>query len=295
MFAMDAKRVRVIINPISGTDSKDSIPAKIAERIDQHQTHVEFFFTGYAGHAAAIAHEAVEDGVDLVVAVGGDGTVNEVAKSLVGSSSTLGIIPFGSGNGLARDLLIPLSPEKAIDTLLHGHIRRIDYGMANEHTFFCTCGLGFDAQVSENFSRESSRGLLMYIKSVVGCYMDYKPEEYEIIYPGGRIKEKALLVTCANASQYGNNAIIAPQASLEDGYFNLAILKPLGLLDIPQTTLQLFSHNIDQNKHLIQIKTKEAVIRRKQAGWIHVDGDPVYESEEIHLKLIPQGLQVLVP
>lgn len=292
---MQKTKIYVIINPISGVGSKKSIPERISSKIDQHRFDLQFFITGYAGHAYEIALAAAKDKVEFVVAVGGDGTINEVAKALVNTKTVLGIIPFGSGNGLARDLHISTSVGKAINTFIEQNIIEIDFGIANDHIFFCTCGMGFDASVSEHFSKEKTRGPLKYVKNVVGTYIDYEPEKYEITFPGGRIEEKAFLVTCANATQYGNNAVIAPGASLQDGLMNIAILKPFGVLEIPQTTLQLFSKNIDNNKNLTEIITKEAVIKREGPGWIHIDGEPLYESDTIEVKVVPRGLKVIVP
>jgi YegS/Rv2252/BmrU family lipid kinase len=293
---MHKTKIYVIINPVSGIGSKKSIPEKFIAKIDQEQFDVHFFITGYAGHANDIAQEAVRNKVKYVVAVGGDGTINEVARALVDSESILGIIPFGSGNGLARDLHISTNVDKAIKIFLKDNVSEIDYGVANDHVFFCTCGMGFDAIVSENFSKERLRGPLTYFKNVLGAYIDFEPENYEVIFPDGKIiNEKAFLITCANTTQYGNNAFIAPRASLQDGLMNIAILKPFGMLEIPQTTIQLFSKNIDSNKNLTEIITKEAIIRRTKPGWIHIDGDPLFEEAEVRVRLVSKGLKVVAP
>ncbi|MBP1616781.1 MAG: hypothetical protein H6Q14_608 [Bacteroidetes bacterium] len=292
---MQKTKIYVIINPISGVGSKKSIPERLSSQIDQQRFDLHFFITGYPGHANDIAQEAVHNKVKYVIAVGGDGTVNEVARALVGSDSVLGIIPFGSGNGLARDLKISTHIGRAIKTLKSNNICQIDYGVANDHIFFCTFGMGFDAMVSESFSKETVRGPLTYFKNVIERYIDFEPEEYEVSVKGNIIKEKAFLITCANATQYGNNAFIAPRASLQDGLMNIAILKPFGVLEIPQTTIQLFSKNIDSNKNLTEIITNEAVIKRKNPGWIHIDGDPFYEDAEVRVRIVPKGLKVIIP
>lgn len=294
-LTMEKTKIYVIINPISGIGSKKSIPERLSSQIDQQRFDLHFFITGYPGHANDIARQAVLNKVKYVVAVGGDGTVNEVARALVGSESILGIIPFGSGNGLARDLKISTRVDRAITTLKGNNICQIDYGIANEHVFFCTFGMGFDAMVSESFSKETVRGPLTYFKNVIGRYIDFEPEEYEVCVKGNAIKEKAFLITCANATQYGNNAFIAPRASLQDGLMNIAILKPFGVLEIPQTTIQLFSKNIDNNKNLTEIITDEALIKRKSPGWIHIDGDPFYEDAEVKVRIVPKGLNVIIP
>ncbi|WP_029905830.1 diacylglycerol kinase family protein [Prevotella sp. 10(H)] len=290
------KKIYVIINPKSGTSSKQNLPRKIAETFDPHKFDVHIFITGYAGHGSEIAKQAIEDKVDYVVAVGGDGTVNEVARTLVDSDIVLGIIPLGSGNGLARDLNIPVDAKKAMNTILEENIISIDYGKVNnERIFFCTCGMGFDAEVAAMSSGKKSRGSFMYIKNMLETFIKQKPQTYEIICPEGTIKDEAFVVTCANASQYGYNAHIAPHADIQDGMMNIAILKPLSILDVPQTSLQLFAKKIDENNKMIELITNEATIKRESAGVMHIDGDPVEMGTEIHVKIIPKGLKVLVP
>jgi len=250
--------------------------------------------TGYPGHATEMALEAVKKKYRYVIAAGGDGTVNEVARALVNTDITLGILPLGSGNGLARDLGIPMDIEKALDIILQGHTRAIDYGIANGHIFFCTCGFGFDAFVSDRFADEKKRGPLGYVRNVLESVVDFRAEEYEITYDEGSITEKAFILTCANASQYGNDAFIAPGASMDDGKMNVAILKPLNALEIPQTTLQLFTKNIDKNSKMITLLTRNLHIKRTP-GVMHIDGDPVMTGTEIDVRMIQKGLNVFTP
>ncbi|MDH6354034.1 diacylglycerol kinase (ATP) [Dysgonomonas sp. PH5-45] len=289
------KKVYAIINPVSGTSSKHSLPHHLAEELDAHRFELHIFITGYAGHGSEIAQLAIDNNVDYVIAAGGDGTVNEVARTLIGSDTALAIIPLGSGNGLARDLHIPLNPKAAIQIIKEENVNAIDYGIANDHIFFCTCGMGFDAMVSQKAANEKKRGSIMYLKTMLESFFQLKPQEYEIICAEGTLKDKAFVVTCANASQYGYNAYIAPNADIQDGLMNIAILKPLNILDVPQTTLQLFSKNMDNNNKLIEILTNEVTIKREKEGVIHVDGDPVETSKDIHVRIIPKGLKVLTP
>lgn len=289
------KKIYAIINPKSGTSSKQNLPHKIAETFDAHKFDVHIFITGYAGHGSEIARQAIRDKVDYVIAVGGDGTVNEVARTLVNSDTALGIIPLGSGNGLARDLNISTDAKKAMGIILDENIISIDYGMVNNRIFFCTCGVGFDAEVAAMSSGKKTRGSFMYFKNMLETFIRQKPETYEIICPEGTIKDKAFVVTCANASQYGYNAHIAPHADIQDGMMNIAILKPLSILDVPQTSLQLFTKKIDESSKMIELITNEVTIKRESEGMMHIDGDPVEMGKEIHVKIIPQGLKVLVP
>lgn len=292
---MEKSKVCVIINPVSGTESKKNIPEEVAAAFDQKQFDVIIRITGYPSHATEIAKEAVRDRFKYVITAGGDGTVNEVAKALVNSDTTLGIIPFGSGNGLARELGIAMDSEKAIDVILKGNTRTIDYGVANEHIFFCTCGVGFDAFISDKFADEKKRGPLGYLRNILEAVVDFKSQEYEITSDNHTIKERAFIVTCGNASQYGNEAYIAPGADMEDGKMNVSILKPLHALEIPQTTLQLFTKNIDKNSKMIRLLTDAVTIKRTHSGIMHVDGEPVETEAEIKVSIIPKGLKVLAP
>ena len=292
---MEKEKICVIINPVSGVGSKQNIPETVAKIFDQKRFDIVFRITGYPDHATEIAKDAVKNKYEYVFTVGGDGTVNEVAKALINTDCTLGIIPFGSGNGLARDLHIPLNYKKAIGILQEGNIRTIDYGIANDNVFFCTCGVGFDAFISDKFAEEKQRGPLGYIRQVLEGVVDFKSDEYEITYDNGTIKERAFVVTCANASQYGNDAFIAPDADMEDGKMNVSILKPLNAIEMPQTTLQLFTKNIDKNSKMISLLSSNLTIRRSREGVMHVDGEPVKTGKEIKVKIVPQGLKVLAP
>lgn len=294
-MATTKKKVQIIINPKSGTSSKEDFPKKIESVLTPDNFDLEIIYTEYAGHGQEIAKQAIEDKIDYVIAVGGDGTVNEVARALVNSDTTLGIIPLGSGNGLARDLHIPLNEKKALEIIREENIIKIDYGIANDHIFFCTCGMGFDALVSEQAAKASKRGSLMYLKTMLETFFEQKPDTYEIICPEGTLKDEAFVVTCANAGQYGYNAFIAPNADLQDGKMNIVMLKPLTVLDAPKAGIQLMTKNIDRNKKMVQLVTQEAIIKRKNNGPMHVDGDYYEAGSEISVKIIPKGLKVLVP
>ena len=217
-------KITFIINPISGTVSKSGIPQLIDQMLDKKKFSYEIRETLYAGHAAKIATECKEQGVDVVVAVGGDGTVNEVARSITHSNTALGIIPCGSGNGLGRHLMLPMDIKKDIDILNKCEIHDLDYGIINEHPFFCTCGMGFDAFISMKFAEAGKRGLATYVENVLKEGLNYKPETYRIEDENGTIINRAFLISCANASQYGNNAYSAPQASRREGMLDVIIM-----------------------------------------------------------------------
>lgn len=292
---IEKKKVYMIINPVSGTSAKEGLPNRVAKILDPHFYDVCIFITGYAGHGNEIAQRAVQEGVDYVIAVGGDGTVNEVARALVDTDVVLGIIPLGSGNGLARDLKIPTNARQALQTIVDGNVISIDYGRANDNIFFCTCGVGFDAEVAAKVKGLKNRGTLMYFQKMLESYFTQEPQTYEIITPEGTIRDKAFVVTCANASQYGYNAHIAPHADIQDGKMDLAIIKPLSLTAVPKISLQLFTRKIDTNRHMVGFTTCKAIIKREHAGVMHIDGDPIEAGTEINVEIVNKGLKVVIP
>ena len=281
------------MNPISGTSDKKDIPYLIEELLDKEQFDYSILKTEYAGHAYEIAKESKEQGIDIVVAVGGDGTVNEVGRALVHSNTALGIIPTGSGNGLARHLLIPMKIKGAIQVLNDCEITDLDYGIINEHPFFCTCGVGFDAFISEKFAEAGKRGPITYLENILKEGLKYKPETYEIEAENGTIKKKAFLISCANASQYGNNAYIAPQASMSDGMIDVIIMEPFDALEASQISIEMFNKTLDKNNKIKTFRSKEIKIYRKAPGVIHYDGDPIETGKEIVVTLKEKGIKIL--
>ncbi len=287
------KRIVFVVNPISGTQGKKAILKWIDERLDQSIYDYSIVKTEYAGHATQIAANAVQEKVDVVVAIGGDGTINEIARSLVHTNTALGIIPCGSGNGLARHLRIPMEPKAAIDVLNRGCELCIDYGKINNIPFFCTCGVGFDAFISLKFADSGKRGLLTYLENTLHESLTYQPETYEIENEEGTMKYKAWLIACGNASQYGNDAYIAPQASLTDGLMDVTIMEPFTVLDVPSLSFQLFNKTIDQNSRVKTMRAKKIKIHRVNDGVMHFDGDPLMAGKELEVEIVPAGLRVI--
>lgn len=288
------KKAVFIINLISGTSDKAAIPGLIDQYLDKTQFEYEIAVTQYAGHASEIAAKAKDDGVDVVVAIGGDGTVNEVARAIVHSSTALGIIPCGSGNGLARHLLLPLNVRKAIEVINRCEIRQLDYGIINDYPFFCTCGMGFDAFVSMKFAEAGKRGPITYVENVLREGLKYKPETYTIGDESGTLQYKAFLISCANASQYGNNAYIAPQASMSDGLMDVIIMEPFDVFEAPQISIEMFSKTLNKNSKIKTFRTRHLHIRRDKPGVIHYDGDPVMTGADIDVELKPKGINIIV-
>ena len=287
------KKIVFILNPISGTHNKVVIPQMIASRLDKDKFNYQVKLTEYAGHAADIAKQCAKDNIDIVVAVGGDGTVNEVARSLTHTNTALAIIPCGSGNGLARHLCIPIDIKKSIDIINQCNIEELDYGIINDLPFFCTCGMGFDAFISLKFAESGKRGPITYVENVLKEGLKYKPETYEVIDETGAKKYNAFLIACANASQYGNNAYIAPHASMSDGLLDVIIMEPFTAFDAPQISFDMFNKTLDKNSKIKTFKTKSIRIHRNGPGAIHFDGDPIMTGEDIDVRIENRGIKIV--
>lgn len=285
--------ITFIINPISGTHSKDALPKLIEEHLDKGQFSYRILYTEHAGHAAELTQQCVKEHVDIVVAVGGDGTVNEVARSLVHSTTALGIIPCGSGNGLARHLCLPLDIRKNIDIINQCRIEAFDYGIINDLPFFCTCGMGFDAFISLKFAESGKRGPITYVENVLKEGLKYKPETYEVKDETGVHQYSAFLIACANASQYGNHAYIAPGATMKDGEMDVIIMEPFTALEAPQIAADLFMKTLSKNSKIKTFRTKNLHIHRSKEGAIHYDGDPVMTGVDINVSIEHLGIRIV--
>ena len=289
------KKILVLINPISGTSNKDYLPETIRQKIDTSLFNLSIRFTQRPNHAYQLAKEAATNGYYGVIAVGGDGTVNETASALCGTETALGIVPNGSGNGLARHLGIPLDIAEALTIINSCNIKQYDYCTANQHPFFCTCGVGFDAQVSAKFAKNGKRGPFSYVKSAVLEYLKYRPQSYKIITPDGVITEKAFIIACGNASQYGNNAYITPNADMQDGLIDVTVILPITPFDTAILGILLFSKHIDQDTNIISFRTPRLTIERDNAGVVHLDGEPIEMGSTITINCHPSGLKVFTP
>ena len=290
------KKVAFILNPISGTRRKNAI-VKHINRVLEHKKgySAEFYRTKAVRDAYRAAKDFVAKGFDIVVAIGGDGTVNEVAEGLVGSNAKLGIIPMGSGNGLARHLDIPLLYHRAVATIFEENTESIDAGMINGKIFFCTAGVGFDAVVGEKFNTSGARGLMTYMEFCAREYMKYEPQEYEIHVMGQKIKEKAFLITFANSSQWGNNALIAPDANISDGMIDVVVWRETPKVTMPFLTAELFTGTIKYSEFIDTYRCKEIKIVRESEGLIQFDGESMLMGRELNLSVLPEAIKVIVP
>lgn len=286
-------KIIFIVNPISGKVKKKNIKLLIEDSFDSKDDY-EIVYTQFAGEATQLVKKLYFKGYKKFVAVGGDGTVNEVASGIVDTDAILGIIPLGSGNGLARHLKVPLKPQKAIDLIKTGNYRKIDYGKINDQKFFCTTGVGFDAHVGHMFAQMDGRGFTNYIKATFSEFRKYQPKRYEITMNGTTIMRDAFLITFANASQYGNNAHIAPEADIQDGKLEVAIMRAFPLITAPGIGARLFLKNIDKSVYLETYQCDRIVVRRQDSDVIHFDGEPGEMGEVLNVKVVRDGLNVFV-
>lgn len=289
------RKIVFVYNPISGSHRLIPVIPIIERFVNSNLYDFSIVSTRHKGHATELAREYAAKNYDAVIAVGGDGTVNEVGCGLIGTGTALGIIPCGSGNGLARHLGIPMDPFKAVKWLDKSIFTEIDYGMMDDQPFFCTCGVGFDAKVSDSFSRAGSRGVLTYLESIMKEIATYHNETYKLSFDNSSETFEAFFITCANADQWGNNAFIAPTASLQDGLLDVICAHPFSVVDAPLIAFQLFNKQIDRNPNVSVKKCRRVTITRDSEGPAHFDGEPVMSGKEIHIKLVSGGLKVLLP
>ena len=289
------RKIVFVYNPISGNRRLIPVVPILERFVNKDLYDFSIITTDHKGHATELAREYAAKKYDAVIAVGGDGTVNEVGCGLIGTGTALGIIPCGSGNGLARHLGIPIDPYKAVKWLNKSVFTDIDYGTINGQPFFCTCGVGFDAAVSDSFSKAGTRGVLTYLESVFLKIATYKDKLYKLSFDNSSETFECFIVTCANADQWGNNAFIAPTASLQDGLMDVVVIRPFTALDAPILAFQLFNRQLDRNDKVTIRKCNRLTITRQEEGPAHFDGDPIHLGKEIKVELIPQGLKVLIP
>ncbi len=292
------KNIAFIINPISGAketqNAKKKLPKLIMQTLDTEQWLPNIVFTEYAGHATELAYQYARMGFDAVVAVGGDGTVNEVARGLKGSKTAMGVIPMGSGNGFARHLNIPIRPQKALEMINHSEPISVDYGLANGHLFVSTCGTGFDAVIADHFAGSNKRGFMTYLRNILKDVFSYSSQTYHIVGDGLDVTHKAFLITFANANQWGYEAIIAPRASVQDGKMDIMIMSSNAILGSASLALRLFAGNIDNSYFMDTLRAREVTLEREEKAPFHIDGDPVEMEKDIHIRIVEDGLRVLV-
>jgi YegS/Rv2252/BmrU family lipid kinase len=288
------KKIAYVINPNAGVSNKVLI-------LDQIKLHTPASFDyeiinwETPEQGGEIMKRILSGGFSIAAAVGGDGTVNELSKALIGTDISLAIIPVGSGNGLARHLKIPLDVKKALELISKGDEKKIDSCFINEKAFFCTSGIGFDAHIGKLFSESAHRGFSTYAKITLTQLFRYKSSDYNLTFSEQKIKRKAFLITFANASQYGNDAFIAPQASVGDGLIDVCILKPFKMWDLPSLAWKMFNRSIDTSSFMETFKVSEVSVERLGTGPAHYDGEPAEMGANLLVRIIPKSLRVITP
>ena len=291
-------KIFCILNPTAGGGKLvqpvcDELRRLFAER----QIASDIVLTQGHGEGTRLAAAAVQQGYTMIVAGGGDGTLNDIASGVVGTSATLGILPIGSGNGLARSLRIPLNYQAACRVLLTGRVRAIDVGQVGTRYFFVTSGVGFDAQIGKHYNEQvqAARGIWPYFTFALKQYFHYTPQPIQVTCQGQTWDYTPFVATVANAQQYGAGAIIAPQAVLDDGLLNLSIVPPINVFQALWWLPRLFSGNIHTMPGFRSHQATALTITRAAPGPAHVDGEPFEAGTMLAYTILPQALKVCVP
>jgi len=287
---------RFIFNPRSGHNARNPYLLDHARQfIAEHQLDADVVLTERPRHATDLARRAIEDGCELVIAIGGDGTMNEVAAALVGTQTILGLIPCGSGNGLGRHLGIPGPGKGAFRTLLNGKPRPIDTGLTNGIPFFNAMGIGFDAEISDRFNRLSRRGLEAYARTAVSAFFHFRPQVCTITNGQSSLLTSAFIVSIANSDQYGNDCFIAPGAEVDDGRLNVTVIKKVDLFNALPIAVRLFTGTIDGSKNVQRLCGSHFVIERAGPGLLHTDGETHETGAIIEISVLARSLRIMVP
>lgn len=288
----EKRKFYFIINPVSGKGKGKKILPNIESYLNKEKITFQTVITEYPRQAAELAKNALNK-FDVIVAVGGDGTVNEVASALVNTNHILGIIPIGSGNGLAREMNIPMPYKKAMEVLINGKIKTSDCGSINEKFFVCTAGVGFDAFLAEKFLHLQKRGLTGYMRLFFREYLKYKTKKYTLVIDHKKTEEEALLITIANQKQWGNNFFISPLSVNNDGLLDICILKKFPLYALPVISHLATSKQLHKSKYFKTITTSNVKIQTNEARFFHADGEIYPIETEIFASIIPSGLKII--
>ncbi|OWY19348.1 hypothetical protein C7N43_01060 [Sphingobacteriales bacterium UPWRP_1] len=290
------KRILFIVNPVAGVRSKVGIPDLIEQEIDTRQYDCHIAYTQFAGHAVYITQEAVAEKLyDIVVAVGGDGSVNEVASQLVDTPVALGIIPLGSGNGLARKLGIPMQQRAAIQTLNHCHTTTVDVGLINNRYFFSNAGIGYSAMVAARFSGRKNRGMTGYALTIAGGLSRYRPVSCHIDCNNTGFETSAFDITFNNSGQFGYGMGLTPHSNLSDGQLELTIVRHFPLFQIFWVVLLFIINRLYKSHYLKKIEMQKATLRCPKPVQAQIDGDPVFIADTFEVSVKQQALKVVVP
>lgn len=291
------EKILFIVNPISGHKDKKNFPSLVESLIDKEKYDYSISWTEYGGHAKELAREAIASGVDVIVAVGGDGTINEIGTAMLGAEQTFAIVPCGSGNGLARHLHIPLKAEKVITGVINKGVKsKIDTASINGVPFISIGGVGFDAIIADYFAKDPNRGLKTYVKLVTERYFKFQPEKYHLILDDDtEIDCEPLFISFANSNQFGNNAVVSPHASLNDGLLDVCVFKKPSFISIPDVAVKLMTSRIDHSKIVDIYKAKKIKVIRQKEDIANVDGEAMMMAKDLDIEIKPLSLNILLP
>jgi len=295
-FTKPKKKIFFIVNPLAGGKKKSNVVRNIQQNTDTASLDYEIRLTERAGHATELSREAIERGFDIIVAAGGDGTINEVARELIGKETILGIIPLGSGNGLARHLGIPRYVSQAVRLINMANYILIDTAEINGYPFISIAGVGFDALVAKEFAKNKKRGFITYFNIIRNRLIGYKPKKYTLVFDEGRqITDRAFFISFANSNQFGYNTTIAPNARLNDGLLDVCIVKKPKLPELPVVINLLFLKRIDLAPGVTIVQSKGLTVNRKKARLVNIDGEAVKMGKKLRIVVKPLSLKVIIP
>lgn len=290
----EVKKVLFIVNKFSGTGYQPAVEGRITDTCAANDVECTIEFTRARGHATELAREGVAKNFHSVVAVGGDGTVNEVARGLVGTGVPMGIIPKGSGNGLGRHLGIPVTIGPALDSLFKSQPLGMDTFTINGHLSLNVSGIGFDGHIANLFGKDKKRGLAGYVKLTASEFFSFREFDLTLHIDGQTLARKAFIMAIANSSQYGNNARIAPAASVCDGVLHLSLLKKVPPYRV-DFIYAFFTGNVHRSSYCEVIETKSLTITTSEPVSYHIDGEPSGAATTFDIVLNPCSLKMLVP
>ncbi len=296
------RRIIYFINPISGTSVKSALIIKIEEKTTLQGIPFEILYTNAEGNYQFLKEKILREQITDIVICGGDGTVSKIAGSLLKENVNIGIIPMGSGNGLALAAKIPTKIESALDIIFKGNASSIDSFTINGNFSCMLCGLGFDAQVAHDFSKQSSRGLLTYIKQTIINFIRMRPWNFEINYGGQSVHTSAFFISIANSNQFGNQFTIAPKASLTDGLLDIVVVKKMPkyrflwsvLKQVLNGKLKDYDESSFHKEEVLYFQTNRLTIKNIDAAPLHIDGDPWNTSSEFKIEVIPNAFKLLL-
>lgn len=290
-----AKTIWFIINPNSGIGKSQLVSLILKDFLNLTQINYQVFKTQFKGHAQQIAQEAIDNSIDVIVAIGGDGTINEISKVIVNTNIALGIIPAGSGNGLARFLKIPFNLHTAIKIINNHKIKIIDTLDINGELAVSISGIGFDAMIADKFKHTKVRGLLSYIYYSFTTFLKYKPETYHLSINNDFREVEALFIAFANSNQFGSNIVISPHAVINDGLFEVCIFKKPSVPKLIRIAPKFFRKTIDKSSIITIVQSNQVMIQRKGKTLINIDGEAKIVNGDINIKILPNSLRIIVP